>query len=397
VSETLLSLNPDLARLQEAGYRIEILRGHLLLHDVAYVTEKKEVRTDGILAAVLRPAGQKYEQQDHTVWFGGECPCDRHGVALTKIIQNSNGRLVIDDRLTVQHYLSSKPIPSGHYADHYDKMTTYLALIESHAQAINLNVGAGKGRPVPLTADQSIFKYMDSASSRARINHIADKLRDERVAIIGMGGTGSYVLDLVAKTLAPEIHLYDGDAFLTHNAFRAPGAASLESLDQVPYKVDYFGSIYDNMRRGIVRHPVFLTADNIHELRDKSFVFICVDKGPVRKLIFEALESWSIPFVDVGMGIGEVDSALDGILRTTLSTPAIRSHIATNCLVSFADKSDDDEIYDQNIQIAELNSMNAAFAVLLWKKYRGFYLEPSLSHHVTFGLKGNFLLSEYAP
>jgi tRNA A37 threonylcarbamoyladenosine dehydratase len=47
-----------------------------------------------------------------------------------------------------------------------------------------------------------------------------------------MGGTGSYILDLVAKTAVMEIHLFDGDDFNQHNAFRAPGAASLEDLEK---------------------------------------------------------------------------------------------------------------------------------------------------------------------
>ena len=69
----------------------------------------------------------------------------------------------------------------------------------------------------------------------------------ERVAIVGLGGTGSYVLDFVAKTPVQEIHLFDGDEFLTHNAFRAPGAASLEALRRKPKKVDYLAAIYSNM------------------------------------------------------------------------------------------------------------------------------------------------------
>jgi tRNA A37 threonylcarbamoyladenosine dehydratase len=51
------------------------------------------------------------------------------------------------------------------------------------------------------------------------------------------GGTGSYVLDFVAKTPVKEIHLFDGDIFDQHNAFRAPGAPSGEELEQRLKKV----------------------------------------------------------------------------------------------------------------------------------------------------------------
>ena len=71
-----------------------------------------------------------------------------------------------------------------------------------------------------------MFLYEDTASSRADIVTINSKLKSLRIGIVGLGGTGSYVLDFVAKTPVKEIHLFDGDTFDQHNAFRAPGAAS---------------------------------------------------------------------------------------------------------------------------------------------------------------------------
>ncbi|WP_318271316.1 ThiF family adenylyltransferase [Sphingobacterium cellulitidis] len=46
------------------------------------------------------------------------------------------------------------------------------------------------------------------------------KLERQKIAIIGLGGTGAYILDMVAKTPVKEIHLFDGDSFDQHNAFR---------------------------------------------------------------------------------------------------------------------------------------------------------------------------------
>ena len=53
---------------------------------------------------------------------------------------------------------------------------------------------------------------------------VTRKLSLKNVAIVGLGGTGSYVLDLVAKTPVRQIHLDDGDMFLQHNAFGSPSA-----------------------------------------------------------------------------------------------------------------------------------------------------------------------------
>jgi tRNA A37 threonylcarbamoyladenosine dehydratase len=38
---------------------------------------------------------------------------------------------------------------------------------------------------------------------------VTAKLEGKKIAIVGVGCTGSYILDLVAKTPVSEIHMYD--------------------------------------------------------------------------------------------------------------------------------------------------------------------------------------------
>lgn len=59
------------------------------------------------------------------------------------------------------------------------------------------------------------------------------------------------------------------------------------------------------------------------------------------------------------MGIPRAEESLGGITRVTTSTPEHRSHLAA--CVSLAEAPDDDE-YNRNIQIADLNALNAALA-----------------------------------
>lgn len=70
------------------------------------------------------------------------------------------------------------------------------------------------------SANETVFQYIDTNSSRANIEMINMKLERQKIAIIGLGGTGAYILDMVAKTPVKEIHLFDGDSFDQHNAFR---------------------------------------------------------------------------------------------------------------------------------------------------------------------------------
>ena len=127
------------------------------------------------------------------------------------------------------------------------------------------------------------------------LSAVTAKLKVSKLAIVGLGGTGSYILDLVAETPVGEIHLFDDDVLLAHNAFRTPGAASFSELERKPKKVDYLSGKYSAMRRKIVAASAEISHDNVDELQDMDFVFIAADGGSHTKTIVEALESWSVP------------------------------------------------------------------------------------------------------
>ena len=237
-----------------------------------------------------------------------------------------------------------------------------------------------------------LFLYPDTASSRAGITNIARKLELRRIVIAGLGGTGSYVLDLVAKTPVQEIHLYDGDRFGQHNAFRAPGAAAIGDLKGRSFKVDYFADIYARMRRGVIPHRYHLTADTVAELDGADFVFICMDAGSAKQALIARLEQGGVPFIDVGMGLEITDDdLLVGLVRTTTSTAEKRDHVRNNHRISF--EGDGNDVYN-NIQVADLNALNAALAVIKWKKLFGFYADHAREHFSVFAINCNSLINE---
>lgn len=273
----------------------------------------------------------------------------------------------LDDGLTVKFSFSQKP-PRGYYEDYYEKMTTYAAILTGHADALQPDATARVYRvEEPDEDDDSPFHYLDTASSRAEINTVTRKLKLDRVAIVGLGGTGSYVLDLVAKTPVKEVHLYDGDVYSTHNAFRSPSAPSIEELREQPKKVAYFKQMYAKMHRGIVAHDTHVDASNVDELRGMNFVFLCMDQGEAKRVIVHKLEEFGVSFVDVGMGLFLKNETLGGILRVTTSTVKQRAHVHDKGRIPLGGDDADNE-YDKNIQIADLNSLNAALAVIKWKK-----------------------------
>jgi hypothetical protein len=122
-----------------------------------------------------------------------------------------------------------------------------------------------------------------------------------------------------------------------------------------------------------------------------TFVFLCIDRGGAKRLIVERLEQWGIPFIHVGMGIHLVDEALGGILTACTSTPHKRDHLRTR--VSLADGEANDE-YSRDVQIADLNALNAALAVIKWKKLCGYYHDLKHDQFSTYTIDGNHLTNE---
>jgi hypothetical protein len=197
----------------------------------------------------------------------------------------------------------------------------------------------------------------------------------------------------VAKTGVREIHLFDGDKFLTHNAFRSPGAACIEELRREQFKVEYFCELYSKIRRNILPHAYFIDGTNVDELSDMDFVFLSLDKGSAKRALVRRMEELGIAFVDVGMGVYDVDGGLGAILRVTTSTAKKRDHVWEKNRIPLPEVEVDDE-YDRNIQIAELNALNASLAVLRWKRLYGFYIDPEQEHHSTYTVDGNFITNE---
>jgi len=263
-------------------------------------------------------------------------------------------------------------------------------MLLGYARAIDPSATAKMFPPIPTDASESVFRYLDSASSRAQISAITGKLKLGKVAIVGLGGTGSYILDFIAKTPIEQIHLYDRDTLYTHNAFRAPGAASIDELDAAPSKVEYFQRKYDPLHRNIIAHPVHVDETNIEELRDMAFVFLAMDTGASKKYIIKKLEEFGVPFIDTGMGIGQANNSLNGLVRTTTSVPGHRRHVWER--LSFADE--DENEYEHNIQTADLNAFNAIMAVIKWKKLLGFYMDLDNEYSSTYTIDGNHLLNE---
>lgn len=367
--ERVISLNPDLKRLRDEGYELEVRAGYAIVHSVPYLDEHGNVQR-GVLVSELELNGDlvKYRKNAcrHVIYFQGTMPHRKNGEPL-------NGVLLGREKRTwagTQTDMSFSNKPDGDYNNYYEKFTRYIQILSYEAQAVDPTVTAATFKKV-VSSDSSVFNYVDTNASRAAISDIADKLKSYKIGIIGLGGTGSYVLDQIAKTSVAEIHLFDGDVFCQHNAFRAPGAPEKGIFEQQPNKTDYYKGIYGNMHRHISSHPYYLDEENLSELATLDFVFVAMDSGRCKQLIVNYLSEQKISFVDTGIDIVRTGTSLIGMTRATLSVQGNMQAVKQHVSFEEADK----DLYASNIQTAELNALCALQAVIKWKQMLGFYLD----------------------
>ena len=366
------SRSPDLKRLIAAGYELEMTKdGYLLVRNVPYLDEHRSIQR-GIVVSKLEMNGDITVNpvNDHVAYFMGSAPHRWNGEKLTPLAETN---LVLADGRVAPYSMSLKSPTSQPYIDYFSKIEYHVQNIESEAKQLDSAVTSQTFGTCLIRSDDWPFEYADTASGRAGIGKINERLAGQRIAIVGLGGTGSYILDLVAKCPVAEIHLFDGDSFSSHTAFRSPGAASLDEVRIGRFKVERYSEMYANLKRKIVPHPYNVDASNASELAPFDFVFLAMEGGRTKFAIVESLENMDKPFVNASLGVKKSGSGdqLQAIVEVNGST--VNNRDSFRQTVDFGE-IDPDYIYMENIQVAELNSLNATLAVLWWKKWAGVYV-----------------------
>lgn len=376
-------LDSVLAPFLASGLRVTVQGTHLLLHDVPVVDNQRQLRLGTLVATLVYTDSQVTPPATHQAWFDGPFPCFANGSTMEQLRHTDVAGGIVAPSVPAKFFFSNKDDGWTGYATHFDQLMHYWRIITDQARVIDPNctrpLGPGSSLVAPRTDP---FRYPDACSARGNFVMVSERLANLRIAIVGLGGTGSYVLDQVAKTPVREIHLFDGDIFEVHNAFRAPAAASESDFGKT--KVAYFSALYEPMRTGIIEHPAYVTEVNVGLLGQFDFVFVCVDKGPARRLICSHLIEQGVPFIDCGMDMSlSAAQQIFGTCRVTIATPARNKHFFDRAPTM---EDAGDALYDQNIQIADANALNAILAVMRWKQHFGFYAMNWDWHHVEFAI-----------
>ncbi len=261
-------------------------------------------------------------------------------------------------------------------------------LIHRYAKQIVGAVSAAGFSETASLAMQGPFNIPNTFEARAAIGPVQDRIRDQRIAIIGLGGTGAYLLDLVAKTPVMEIHLLDDDYVHWHNFMRAPGAPTAEEIESCQKgslrKVDYYYAKYAPIREGIYRHTVrvdgsagfseFLSSHPV------DYVFVCIDQlddedSSRQDAVYCALSDAGLPFIDSGVSITLDNGAVTGAVTTSAYTAG---SMAWKNAIPNAKVEGNVPGY-RNVQLPEVNALAAALAVMEWRRRTEQYVSESTS------------------
>lgn len=394
--KTLASHNPDLQRLLEKGYAVTIDSNYLVVRDIPYLDSAGQLQWSAFVGKLVLEDQTRVRPENHQIFFAAPRPFGLDG-QVVRGLGGGEATLSLSDScadIIVRQSFSHKHKEGGllrDYVDHFEKIESYVAMVCGPAMA-RFGVTPYTFREYEEETSNSVFKLRDTLTSRAEISDLAKLFEQDVIAVIGLGGSGGYVLDFIVKTPVREIRGFDPDNFFVHNAFRSPGYLDMEEGAELRQsKAVVYQNRYENFRHGLTIKPQFIDETSAAKLDGVTFAFVSVDKGSSRKRIIDLLIAKNIPFIDVGMGLKRHGGPISGTVRTTYFPQDSGQIIRDKCFVPETDPPED--IYKSNIQIAELNALNAALAVLRFKQIRGFYAGPTNSNQLLLTLDNLSLLA----
>lgn len=374
MSRQLASHNDDIRRLVEKGFAVSEDSNYLVVRDIPYLDANLQLSTGAFVVTLVAIDEHRVRQDDHQVWFAGGVP---HGLDGRPIPNLGGGPCSLHlspaaSDVVVERRFSNKPLVTKRFADFFEKIESYTNIIAGPAME-RYGASPYTFRVSDEAAKDPTFKFRDTLTSRGELTDLISCFHGEVVAVIGLGGTGSYVMDFMVKTPVSEVRAFDADRFHVHNAFRSPGHVDPSEFDKS--KAQVYLARYSNFRHGLSAKATYIDGSSEDELSGVTFAFVCVDKGAARAEIFRALVERKIPFIDVGMGLKRKDQGLAGMVRVTYFPSEHSEEVMRKSHAPLQD--DPEDLYRARVQIGELNALNAALAVMRYKQLRGFYKDVS--------------------
>lgn len=135
-----------------------------------------------------------------------------------------------------------------------------------------------------------------------------------KVAIVGAGGTGSFVGILLAHLGVKSMQVFDFDNVESSNLNRLPGSM-LSDAGKSTMKIDvlkrYIKALNPEITVKCYDYPVD-TIDGIRAIVDSDVIFCCTDSMASRAVLNQVAHQFYIPVIDMGVGIDSPDRRIIG-------------------------------------------------------------------------------------
>ena len=188
----------------------------------------------------------------------------------------------------------------------------------------------------------------------------------ERVAIVGLGGVGAWIADVVVKADPQKVHGWDYDCIEPKNILRMPGGLDPNLWIGKP-KADWFQDTYSLLHTGVHGHNVKVAPENVQEVIEKAtFAFVAVDDGHDRAMVCDALADAGIPFVVVGLSLVRREKRVKVSMRIVTAHVGVSSWRQAIPQVGQAGQDD----YG-SLDVPHVYAMAASWAIQSWRKVRG--------------------------
>lgn len=169
------------------------------------------------------------------------------------------------------------------------------------------------------------MSYQDRFAGIARLYGLnaLNRFRQSKVAVIGIGGVGSWAAEALARTGFGEIHLIDMDDICVSNTNR-----QLHTLNTTvgQLKVDAMAERMRAINPELIVKPImdFVTANNLNDyLLDMDYVVDAIDSVKVKAALLAWCKRQKVPVITTGAAGGQTDPTqiTVGDLNKTFNDP----------------------------------------------------------------------------
>lgn len=205
------------------------------------------------------------------------------------------------------------------------------------------------------------------------------RLQQLRVAIVGLGGTGSVVLQQLAHLGISDFLLIDPDTLEPSNLNRVVGS---RPTDMGQSKGEIARRVAVQVNPGVsveVRQESVLNLQAILKLADVDMVFCCTDSHGSRAIVNQFAYQYFVPVIDMGVVIAVHDGAItNAASRTQMLAPGLPclvcaglldpNEVRRDFMTEFERKQDPYVLGDSVPQpaVISLNSTAASLAVTMF-------------------------------